>query len=457
MTLRDLENKKIALLGLGLENYALVKFLLEKKTKCRLTVCDARNKERLGEKFTELKNKASWKLGQNFNRGLYDFDILFRSPGWPLSCPGITEAVRKRKIISRPAINFLSSPMNLFFELCPTKNIIGVTGTKGKGTTSSLIAAILRADGKKVWLGGNIGVAPFAFLKKLKPADWVVLELSSFQLEDLRSIPKIAVITNFSPEHLKPTDPNNPNYHKNLKEYWKAKVNIFSRRKEKRHLIANKKLKPRIASLKNGLKNLKIIYFDKSELASSLPGEHNKENVAAAVLATKLAGAKDDKIALAVKKFRGLEHRIEFAGAITVPPHKGDKGGSIRCYDDSFATIPESAVIALKSFTAPIILLAGGADKGADFKLLAEEIKKRVKYLVLFHGDATPRLRRDVIAAGYDRKKISLAASMKEAANIARANALPGDVILMSPACASFGMFKNYKERGDMFKKIIPR
>src|SRR3989338_5040641 len=204
MNLNLLNNKKIGILGLGIENLALVKYLLKHKVKCEITVCDAR---------VEIKNKLPvlWQLGKSFNQDLEKFDILFRSPGWPINCPGVQAALK--------AGVELSSPMKLFFALRPSKNIICVTCTKGKGTTASLIYEILKKAGKRAWLGGNIGLAPVAFIDKIKTNDWLALELSSFQLEDMTVSPQIAVITNLYSEHLKPADPHNPNYHKSLKHY----------------------------------------------------------------------------------------------------------------------------------------------------------------------------------------------------------------------------------------------
>lgn len=435
-------NKKIALLGLGIENQALLKYLFTQKISCEVTICDLRSPEQLGERFEGINSLAAkqkfidlkWQLGADYNKYLYKFDVLFRSPGWTLHCPGIKEAIRKNKKLE------LSSPIQLFLEIAPTKNIIGVTGTKGKGTTSSLIYAILKEGKKRVWLGGNIGVATFEFINKLKSTDWVVLELSSFQLQGLNVSPKVAVFTNFYREHLAPADPNNPNYHKTLNEYWQAKCNIFQWQKRGDLVVANKTLVEKIKKIKTSSKK---IYFTKSDLPSKLPGDHNKENIAAAVEVAKFVGIKENIVAKAIVKFEGLEHRIELA--------KEENG--VRYYDDSFATTPESAIIALKSFSAPIILLAGGADKGASFKNFAKEIKKRVKFVVLLKGDATLRIGDELIKAGYPEEKIFLADNIQTAVANATKQAAVGDVVLLSTGCASFGMFKNYKERGNLFKQ----
>lgn len=465
-TLINLQNKKIAILGLGIENYALVKFLIANYRRIigelrelDITICDKRSKKELGKKYKELVKyrNIKWRLGKDCDKKLDKFDILFRSPGWPL-----------KKIKNHPAFsgtkikNIISSPMKLFFELSPSKNIIGVTGTKGKGTTAFLIYEIFKKAGKRVWLGGNIGTAPFEFIGKIKKNDWVVLELSSFQLEDMEASPRIAVITNLYSEHLAPADPNNPNFHHNLRDYWKSKSNIFKHQKRDDKLVISYKLSV-MGYVKKAL--AKKIIFTKSNLPSQLIGEHNKENIAAAVEVAKIVGVKDNIIKKAVKGFKGLEHRLEFVRSI--------KG--VKYYNDSFATTPESAIIALKYFQGPVILLAGGAEKKSDFKPLAREIKRRVysvksskagappqtrpfnrvKFVVLLNGKATGRIKKELLQIKYPKDKIKLANSMREAVKMARSAAKAGDTILLSPACASFGMFRNYKERGSLFKQEV--
>ncbi|MDO8592216.1 MAG: UDP-N-acetylmuramoyl-L-alanine--D-glutamate ligase [bacterium] len=435
MDIKDLNNKKIAILGLGLENIALAKYLLKHKVEAEITICDRRNKKQLGDAYRRLLRRPlaarNDKLGKNYNKNLGKFDVLLRSPGWPITP------------LKSPLPPLLkgetTSPMKLFFELCPSKNIIGVTGTKGKGTTASLIYEILRAAGKRVWLGGNIGVAPFEFMDKINQNDWVVLELSSFQLEDMTRSPRIAVITNFYPEHLKPADPNNPNFHKTMADYFKAKANIFRWQKSNDYLITNFQF-----PISNKIPNPKsqIIYFKKSELPSKLIGEHNKENVAAAVEAAKIVGIKPEVIKKAVANFKGLEHRLKFVRELN----------GVKYYDDSFATTPEATIIAIESFDSPLILFLGGADKASGFMELAKKVKQRVKFVVLLKGQATPRIKKELLAAGYENKKMKLAYNIKEAVAAAREQAESGDVVLLSTACASFGLFKNYKERGNLFK-----
>jgi len=436
--LENLQNKKIAILGLGIENQALIKFLIDKKINCAITICDLRDKKALGEKYKKfnMEKCISWKFGSQANNNLDGFDILFRSPGWPMSCPGVVDALKMGVKVT--------SSIKLFFQLCPSKNIIGVTGTKGKGTTSSLIYNIIKEGKKRVWLGGNIGVAPFGFVNKIRKNDWVVLELSSFQLEDMEESLKIAVITNFSKEHLAPADPNNPNYHKGLREYWQAKLNILKHQKNGGRAVVNIKLKEK---LKNYNFKSKVFYFEKSEFESRLSGEHNKENIAAAVQVSKFVGIKEVIIKKAVKKFKGLEHRLEFTRRI--------KG--VDFYEDSFATTPESSITAMRSFDSPIILIAGGSEKNSNFKEFVKVVKRKTKLVVLIKGDASPRIKKELLKIGYLNRNIKIANSMNEAVLLAKRGAQKGDIILLSPACASFGIFKNYKERGDLFKKAVKK
>ncbi|MDD3285253.1 MAG: UDP-N-acetylmuramoyl-L-alanine--D-glutamate ligase [Patescibacteria group bacterium] len=431
-----LNSQNIALLGLGKENLAFLAWLIKHNYQGKITVCDQRKEAQLTELIQEyppLKKylpRLNWRCGQEFNQNLEDFEVLFRSPGWPISCPGIQKALNKGVL--------LSSAMEYFFAACPSKNTIGVTGSKGKGTTASIIAAILKKAGKKVFLGGNIGIAPFSFFDKIKKSDWVVMELSSFQLEDLSFGPRYAIITNIFKEHLSPADPLNPNYHHSYSAYWQAKLKI-AKHPENKLLVANHNLQAKLEKEKLAGK---IIYFEASELTSRLQGIYNQENIGAAVALSRFLKIPAPIYKAAIKTFKNLKHRLEFVGT---------KNG-VKYFDNSFSTTPESTALDLISFTEQIILIAGGADKGANFKPLAKLIAKKVKALILLQGAATPRLLADVKKAGFKEKNIRVANNMAEAVNEARKNSVAGDVILLSTACASFGIFKNYKERGNQFK-----
>ena len=414
--LKKFNNKKIALLGLGLDNTALLTLLKTQKIKADITIKDARQDP------------------EGFNKNLYEFDIAFRSPGWPIACPGIKEAVKKGK-------TEISSPLNLFFALCPSKNIIGVSGTKGKGTTSSLIYKILKDAGKKVWLGGNIGISPLSFLNKIDKNDYIVLELSSFQLEDLKYSARISVLTNLYKEHLAPADPNNPNFHSSYNKYWQAKLNI-AKHKENKFLVINQKLKTKTKNLKIPGK---IIYFSADDSASKLVGDYNQENIGAALEVAKILKINKSQAQKTIAKFENLEHRLELV--------KEAKG--VKYYDNSFSTTPESTILDLKSFNSPIIQIAGGADKGASFKELAKTIKARVKFLILLPGLATTKIQKELQLIKFPPEKMKEVSNMKEAVRNAKEIAEYDDIVLLSTGCASFGIFKNYKERGDLFKEYV--
>lgn len=428
MSTKKLEKQKIALLGLGIENQALLTYLIKHKLGSEITVCDKRPLEVL----PKLPKGVKTRLGERFNKNLYDFDVAFRSPGWPLSCPGVVEA--------KAYGTEINSAMNLFFSLCPTKNIIGVTGTKGKGTTATLIYQILKAAKKKAFLGGNIGIAPFSFIEKIKENDHVVLELSSFHLEDIKLSPKISVITNIYKEHLSPADPKNPNYHKSYTEYIKAKLNIGRFQKKTDYLIINKSFVKVLSAYKKFA--AKKILFSASETPSKLIGDYYKDNVGAAEAVAKILKIQKKVSDKAIAKFGNMEHRLEF-----VREYQG-----IKYYDNSFSTTPESSILDLKSFKN-IILLAGGADKGSSFKDFAKEIKKRVKYSALFAGAGTDRLIRELDKLAYTHYKVFK--SMDKAVLWSKKQAKAGDSVLLSTGCASFGVFKNYKERGNLFQTNV--
>lgn len=437
--LKNLAGKRIGLLGLGLENQSLLRLLDREKIPCHICICDKRSEQEISEILDKAKiskrtiKSVEAQTGAQYKSHLERFDILFRSPGWPLWCPSLDLAKKKKTVT-------IDSPMNLFFHLCPSKNIIGVTGSKGKGTTASLIAKIIGDSGKEVFLGGNIGIAPLDFLDKLKNDSWIVLELSSFQLEDLECKPKIAVITNLFKEHLAPADPNNPNYHLSLSDYWNSKLNIARNQSSSQILVINKKLRNKIEKEKlSG----NIIYFAKSSDASGLMGDFNKENVAAAEKVAGVLKIKEDSYKRTIAAFSNLEHRLE-----KVRELKG-----VTYYDNSFSTTPESTRLDILSFNNPIIAIMGGSDKGANFSLLAKSVTKKVKYVIMLPGKGSDRLTEALKGEKY--KKIKKVSSMEEAIGLAHKLSRTGDMVLLSTACASFGIFKNYKERGNQFKHYV--
>ncbi len=465
MNIDYLKDKKVAVLGLGVEGVALAKFLVGKVGS--ITLLDAENLENLQKRAEEEQNQDLAKIlndegiydflfGDNYMNSLTDFDIVFRTPGIPYLNSKIQEAIDRGVKIS--------SQIKLFFDLCPVK-IIGVTGTKGKGTTASLIESMLKNWAKGgVHFAGNIGKPAISMLPDIKSEDIIILELSSFQLQDLHKSPHIAVITNLSVDHL--------DYHKDEEEYWEAKRSIFKFQGEDDLLVANSKIdekyfeeskakrlifsgfgqnqgQARVVG-KDGKNHEVYINIDENQekvvsaREISLVGDHNLENVAAAALAALQVGADLGAIQAGAKGFEGLPHRLEFVSEID----------GVKYYNDSFATSPEPTMAAIDAFLEDKILILGGSSKGADFSTLAAKIvSKNVPAVILIGAEA------DKIEGSLNKKNYS--GKIKKAEDLKQVTAKAGelskadDVVVFSPACASFDMFKNYKDRGDRFKQVV--
>ena len=447
---KKFSKKKVAVLGFGMEGQDLVQFLLSQEAE--ITIFDQKEAHELGEIYERFeKLGCQFELGKESLKKLPTgrFDFVFRSPGFSPLRPEIMAAQKEGTIIS--------SATKIFFDLCPGK-IIGVTGTKGKGTTATLVYEILKEDKKQVFLAGNIGQSMLALLPQIKKGDWVVLELSSFQLQDLDKSPHLAVVLFVTSEHL--------DYHQDTKEYIQAKSNIVRHQNKKDLAVLNTDdlTSSFFASLTpaqiycfsrqkkvNGafVKDQKIYLFDQvvgSTDKLQLLGEHNWDNVCAAVLTAHLAGAGLESIRKAVFAFQGLEHRLEKVAVI--------KG--VTFYNDSFSTTPETTIAALKSFKKPLVLIAGGSEKGSDYHDLGKEINKSsVKTLILI-GQMADRIKQAVLRAGFQREIIFRPSEkMAEIVELALEKSNPGEVILLSPACASFDLFLNYKDRGLQFKKYV--
>ncbi|PLX26713.1 UDP-N-acetylmuramoyl-L-alanine--D-glutamate ligase [Candidatus Parcubacteria bacterium] len=443
--LAKLNKKKIAILGLGIENLAMLEYFEKQGLEARIDIFDMRPEKELNGRIKNLEKNEKYKLiKQSDENNFSTYDIIFRSPGFPLFKENLVQAKEAGVIIS--------SAMKLFFELCPSKNTIGVTGSKGKGTTSSLIANILEQAEIPVLLGGNIGVAPFSFIDEIREDSWVVLELSSFQLEDLENSPHIAVITNITEEHLRPADPMNPNYHKSIDDYARAKLTILRHQVKGDWAVINENLKDKAPFFyrgkENKLGNAKRIYFSKSEYSSKLIGAYNKENIGAATEVAKILKIKPSLTKKAVANFHGLPHRIEYVKEVA----------GVKYYDNSFATTPVATINDINCFVEPIILILGGADKGSSFKNLGKETaKKNVDSVILLLGEASPHINQELLSAGFPSHKIYKVKSMTEAVKKAQAISKAGFVVLLSTACASFGMFNNYKERGDKFQEEVKK
>lgn len=405
------KNKKIAIIGYGLEGQDCEIFLKSK-----------------GAKVTILDQKD----GDDYLSNLNNYDILVRSPG---VYPFKKELVKAKEDGIR-----VTTPTHIFFDEFGGK-IIGVTGTKGKGTTSTLIYEILKDAKFDVFLGGNIGKPLLGLLSKLKSSSYVVMELSSFQLIDLPLSPDIAVILNITSDHM--------DWHKSQKEYVEAKKNIVKFQKPSDWAIINKEYKESSRFAKET--KASVIYFSKKTLKSEykkdliLKGEHNLENIAAAVAVSKILNINEKIILETARNFKGLEHRLEF-----VREFKG-----IKFYNDSFATGPQPTIAAINSFDEEETLILGGSDKGLDYSNLGKIIskKKNCKNIILI-GLIRNQIKKALLDAKFKGKVFDLETStMKEIVNKSLDITSKGGVVILSPAAASFDMFHDYKDRGNKFKE----
>ncbi len=489
MILDHLKNKRVAILGLGMEGEALTQFL-DGKAKNIALLDQLSEKELQGRAEKERDNvllqilnnkKFEHRFGPSYLNNLTDFEIIFRSPGIPYLHDKIQQAKEKRVVIS--------SQIKLFFDLCPCP-IIGVTGTKGKGTTATLISLMLQSNKvettrpntgldtvkRKVYLAGNIGEPAITLIDKLSRDDIIVLELSSFQLQDLEISPHIAIVLNISVDHL--------DYHKDKIEYRDAKLNIVRHQNKNNFAIINQDFltafefasqtaaqiyyfsskdsidqrayikECKMANVKcqmhQGIYEVVLRMGDKEEVVCrsdeiKLLGKHNLENIAAAAAAAKIAGADINSIRSVAKKFSGLPHRLEFVVEIN----------RVKFYNDSFATNPAPTMAAIDSFVLPIHLILGGSSKGADFKKLAQRIKNSSVESVNLIGVEAQKIAQALKKVNFNRKIHFLSGNIDQIVKTIFGKAKRGEIILLSPACASFDMFKNYKDRGEQFKRAV--
>ena len=440
----SLKDKKIAVLGLGVSNRPLVRLLLE--FGCNVTGCDKTPREKLDGEVLELeKAGCTLHVGENYLDGV-EADVVFRTPGMHPANPAIQALVNRGAQVT--------SEMEVFFEVCPC-TILAVTGSDGKTTTTTLVSEMLKAEGKTVWLGGNIGTPLLPLVRQMQPSDFAVVELSSFQLMDMKRSPARAVITNLAPNHL--------DIHKDMAEYVQAKTNIFRYQDESGILILNADNPITAAFRGNG----KTLFFSRQKEADVcladgvicrhgekmlktseilIPGVHNVENYMAAIAMVD-GLVSDETIRQVAKTFGGVEHRIELVRV---------KDG-VRFYNDSIASSPSRTIAGLRSFPEKVILIAGGYDKHIPYDVLGPEICAHVKKLFL--GGATgEKIRQAVISCPeYDPKALEITdcGSFEPAVRAAAAAAKAGDVVLMSPASAAFDQFKNFMVRGDFYKKLV--
>ena len=426
----------IAIVGFGLEGKAAYDYW---KDKGDITICDV----------AEIDSQEGIKtqIGSDYLKDLSRFDLIVRSPA--VKPESIAKANGGTEILAK-----VTSNTNEFFKVSPTKNIVGVTGTKGKGTTTTLIAKILEASGKSVHIGGNIGVPALDLLKaNITSEDWVVLELSSFQLIDIKYSPHIALCLMVAPEHL--------NWHSDADEYFEAKSQLFRYQNAMDMAIfyalnANSR---QIASSGDGQKipyyaspgaiiDNNFISIDGQSICEvselKLRGRHNWQNICAAVTTVWQVDQNIEAIRQVLTSFSGLEHRLEYVSQID--------GASY--FDDSFGTTPDTAIVAIEAFSEPKIVILGGSDKGASYDNLAQCVVNNNVKKVLLIGEQGPSIGAALARAGFKNTSTG-GSNMTEIIKTARSIAQPGDVILLSPGCASFDMFRDYKDRGNQFKQVV--
>ena len=451
----NIKGKKVGLVGIGVSNLPAIGYLYSLGAKISVYDKDIN----LLEKYPSLKEyKLEYHLGESYLQEIADLDYLFRSPGVRPFYPEIEAA--------RASGTVITSEIEMLIHLAPCK-IVAVTGSDGKTTTTTLISKFLEEAGYKVWLGGNIGKAIFSKIDEIKESDIVVLELSSFQLMTLKESPNISVVTNISPNHL--------DYHRSYDEYINAKANIFKYQKPGDIVIFNKDdnmtkrylkevpkgVNVRYFSLKGNVEN--GVYLDGKNIVQNvisgdkdieyvdnvkLLGIHNIANICAGAAAV-ISETGIQPIRKVITSFNGVEHRMEFVR---------DRN-SVKWYNDSIGTSPSRTIAGLKSFNQKIILIAGGYDKNLEYDVMAPYVLEKVKTLILM-GKTAPKIKKAVEneikqkGANYDIDIVTLN-SMEECVDYANSIAKSNDIVVLSPASASFDMYKNFEIRGNHFKDLV--
>lgn len=450
----DIKNKKISFIGTGVTNNDLIRLFLKKGLD--VTVCDRKPRDNWGTLAVELEAAgAKLSCGESYLDPIYESDIVFRAPGVYYNIPEIQKA--------RSMGVTVTSEMEVFFDLCPCK-IYAITGTDGKTTTTTITSEILSRSGKTVHKGGNIGRALLPIIEEIKEEAAAVVELSSFQLISMRKSPDSAAITNIYPDHL--------NVHKSMEEYVDAKKNLILHQNAFSRTVLNMdneetnrlseyvrgdlykfsvKNKPERGSFLDGDGWLcftdkgvteRIVHKDEIKI----PGMHNVENYLTAISLTH-GDVPNNAVAETAREFGGVEHRIEFVRELE----------GVKYYNDSIATSPVSVIAGLNAFGRRIIVIAGGSDKKLDYGQLAEPINTYVKTLVLL-GETADSIEAAVRAyPKYDPGVCGIirVKTMEEAVQAAKNSAASGDVVTLSPASASFDMYKNFEERGKHYKSIV--
>lgn len=451
----DIKNSRVAFIGTGVSHRELISVFLSKGI--NVVVCDKKDKESFDKKiYDEFALKgAEFSLGENYLDEIFNCDIVFRTPGMYYNNEILTRA-RKQGIV-------VTSEMEVFFDLCPCP-IIAVTGSDGKTTSTTLISEMLKAEGKTVHLGGNIGKALLPIVENINETDVAVVELSSFQLISMRKSPDVAVITNISPNHL--------DVHGTMEEYIDSKCNLIRHQNAFSRTVLNfdNENTMKLADLVRG----KLVNFSLTRQVETgsflredgmlcyrekgvttevvhkdnirIPGIHNVDNYLTAI-ATVWGKASVESIVRVAENFGGVEHRIEFVRELD----------GVRWYNDSIATSPTRVIAGLNSFDKKIIIIAGGYDKKIPFEPLAKPINERVKTLILM-GATADKIEKAVTECEYypaSGLKIVHASSMEDAVKTAKELAQSGDIVSLSPACASFDMYPMFEVRGNHFKQLV--
>ena len=448
----QLKGKKIAMCGIGVSNTPLILNFL--KQGARVIACDRRERELIGNIADELEAAgAELKLGEGYLDNL-EVDIIFRTPGMNFHLPELEKA-RKRGIA-------VTSEMEVFFDLCPA-TIFAVTGSDGKTTTTTLIAKMLEAEGKRVFVGGNIGMPLLPEIENITADDFVVAELSSFQLISMRKSPDVAVVTNVAPNHL--------DVHKDMDEYVEAKKNIllhqnaFSRtvlnrdnditedfRKDVRGQSLGFSMSRRLNNgawladdgvLHMAYRGIDVPVVDRKDIR--ILGDHNVENYLTAIAAVwGYVGV--DNICKVAREFGGVEHRIEFVREVN----------GVKYYNDSIASSPTRTIAGLKAFDQKVILIAGGYDKHIPFEPLMPYLIERVKTLYLC-GDTADKIEKCLreYSDFNGSPEITRVKDIAEAVAMAHKTSVSGDIVTLSPACASFDAYPNFVARGNHFKQLV--
>lgn len=448
-------NKKVAVLGIGISNTPLIKYLAGMGVE--ITAFDMAEEEQLRETLAGFEGlDIKYSLGKDYLKNLKGFDVIFKTPKVRFDIPEL--------VAERESGAIVTSEMEVFVDLCPAE-IFAVTGSDGKTTTTTLIYNMLKEAGYSCWLGGNIGIPLLSKIDEVKNTDKVVLELSSFQLHTMRKSPDVAVVTNVSPNHL--------DVHKSMEEYVDAKKNIFKFQTQSGKVVLNydNDITREFAGKAKG----KVVFFsrinpldagavleegrlvfkkenERIEIVKAeeilLPGVHNIENYLAAIAAV-IDHVNPESIYKVATTFKGVEHRMELVREIN----------GIKFYNDSIGTSPTRTIAGLKSFKQKVVLIAGGYDKHIPYDEMGKIIVEKVKRLVLI-GPTGPKIKKvlekEIEETGRGRDMpVVMCDTFEDAVKSAYHGAVEGDIIILSPASASFDMFKNFEERGNRFKEIV--